>query len=321
MTLPLIIETRRYRKRKYTCRIEKKMYIWKNKLIISFLLVAQTVCIIFLSLSHCTVSPYNSSSSKLAIGPARNEILQENSSLGRPGADGEDITPAKLFQELKVIQRRHGQEIFLLIVICIVLVLILFSNNVNRVKIANLTDIFQYIKRSIPTLERTKPSKHKLENSICVVGFDEGESQRKHVEMAKDLVESTSRLQMKSVVVSSLESLCNIPPSKIFLMFVDYNERNIIIEDDSIKDGIRRQTLDVLQEKGAEVIVIYCWELSSARLEEGHLFAPKLASIGQSPRLRQLRDNNAIFSIYKTFNQHQKAAFQRKLGEVAVVVM
>lgn len=71
----------------------------------------------------------------------------------------------------------------------------------------------------------------------------------------------------------------------------------------------------------AEVIVIYCWELSSARLEEGHLFAPKLASIGQSPRLRQLRDNNAIYSIYKTFNQHQKAVFQRKLREVAVVVM
>ena len=71
----------------------------------------------------------------------------------------------------------------------------------------------------------------------------------------------------------------------------------------------------------AEVIVVYCWELSSARLEEGHLFAPKLATIGQSPRLRQLRDNNAIYSIYKTFNQHQKAAFQRKLGEVAVVVM
>lgn len=36
-------------------------------------------------------------------------------------------------------------------------------------------------------------------------------------------------------------------------MFVDYNERNIIIEDDSIKDGIRRQTLDMLQEKGGTI--------------------------------------------------------------------
>ncbi|XP_078324583.1 uncharacterized protein LOC111127493 [Crassostrea virginica] len=290
-----------------------------NTLVIRVLLLALIVYTIYHCLTHYTASPNNSSSARLAIGPGRKEVSQESSTLGK--SDREELTHAKLYQELKDIRRRQGQEIFLLTAIFITVILILFSNYVPRFKIANLTSIFRYIRRSIPTLERTKPSKHKLENSICVVGFDEGESQRKHVEMAKDLVGSSSRLQMKSVVVSSLESLCNIPPSKIFLMFVDYNERNIIIEDDSIKDGIRRQTLDMLQEKGAEVIVVYCWELSSARLEEGHLFAPKLASIGQSPRLRQLRDNNAIYSIYKTFNQHQKAAFQRKLGEVAVVVM
>lgn len=50
-----------------------------------------------------------------------------------------------------------------------------------------------------------------------MVGFEEGETQRHHVEMAKDLVGPDKRLQMKSVVVTSPDSLVNIPPSKVRL--------------------------------------------------------------------------------------------------------
>ena len=57
------------------------------------------------------------------------------------------------------IRRRQGQEIFLLTAIFITVILIIFSNYVPLFKTANLTDIFRYIRRSIPTLERTKPSK------------------------------------------------------------------------------------------------------------------------------------------------------------------
>ncbi|XP_052721214.1 uncharacterized protein LOC128192515 isoform X3 [Crassostrea angulata] len=102
--------------------------------------------------------------------------------------------------------------------------------------------------------------------------------------------------------------------SQILLMFVDYNERNLIIEE--AEDGIRRRTLDVLIKSGAEVIVVYCWELSSKNLEEGYLYAPKLGSVSKVPRLIELSRKNSVYSIYKQFKQHQKSAYQRKLKEL-----
>lgn len=66
----------------------------------------------------------------------------------------------------------------------------------------------------------------------------------------------------------------------------------------------------------AEVIVVYCWELSSKNLEEGYLYAPKLGSVSKVPRLIELSKKNSVYSIYKHFNQHQKSAYQRKLKEL-----
>lgn len=66
----------------------------------------------------------------------------------------------------------------------------------------------------------------------------------------------------------------------------------------------------------AEVIVVYCWELSSKNLEEGYLYAPKLGSVSKVPRLIELSSKNSVYSIYKHFNQHQKSAYQRKLKEL-----
>ncbi|XP_065933258.1 uncharacterized protein [Magallana gigas] len=178
----------------------------------------------------------------------------------------------------------------------------------------------QKLQKYVPAVTENEPknlkktSQIRLENSLCVVGFEEGETQRHHVEMAKDLVGPDKRLQMKSVVVTSPDSQVNIPPSKILLMFVDYNERNLIIEE--AEDGIRRRTLDVLIKSGAEVIVVYCWELSSKNLEEGYLYAPKLGSVSKVPRLIELSRKNSVYSIYKQFKQHQKSAYQRKLKEL-----
>ncbi|XP_061184755.1 uncharacterized protein LOC133192760 [Saccostrea echinata] len=119
-------------------------------------------------------------------------------------------------------------------------------------------------------------------------------------------------LQMKKVVVNSTESLETLPPSKVILMFVDYNERNLIIEEEH--GGLKRKTLSMLQKTGAEVTVVYCYELSSKHLDEGRLFAQKLTVIDRMKELRELRERNSIFSIYDKFNPTQKEVFRSKLN-------
>lgn len=244
-----------------------------------------------------------------------------NTSLPEP-KDTKEILNNDILLELKEIERqnRFDRNLYVwLISILIVTNLCLYTTIVKEKGIPN-TDILKRIQKIWKSVglfsqaETKRTAQHRLENSLCVVGFEEGETQRHHVEMAKDLVGPDKRLQMKSVVVTSPDSLVNIPPSKVLLMFVDYNERNLILEE--AEDGIRRRTLDVLMKSGAEVIVVYCWELSSKNLEEGYLYAPKLGSVSKVPRLIELSKKNSVYSIYKHFNQHQKSAYQRKLKEL-----
>ncbi|XP_062609576.1 uncharacterized protein LOC134271379 [Saccostrea cucullata] len=166
------------------------------------------------------------------------------------------------------------------------------------------------------SLTKKKPqpipeSKENLENSLCVVCFGYGSDKQKYVHLASELMGSGFSLQMKKVVVNSTESLETLPPSKVILMFVDYNERNLIIEEE--QGGLKRETLLMLQGTGAEVTVVYCYELSSKHLDEGRLFAQKLTVVERMKELRELRDRNSIFSIYNTFNPTQKEVFRSKL--------
>ncbi|XP_061184362.1 uncharacterized protein LOC133192363 [Saccostrea echinata] len=154
--------------------------------------------------------------------------------------------------------------------------------------------------------------KEKLEHSLCVVNFGCGSDKQKYVHLASDLMGSGFSLQMKKVVVNSTESLETLPPSKVILMFVDYNERNLIIEEEH--GGLKRKTLSMLQKTGAEVTVVYCYELSSKHLDEGRLFAQKLTVIDRMKELRELRERNSIFSIYDKFNPTQKEVFRSKLN-------
>ncbi|XP_062576121.1 uncharacterized protein LOC134238010 [Saccostrea cucullata] len=101
----------------------------------------------------------------------------------------------------------------------------------------------------------TKPLyKEKLENSLCVISFGRSTDQQKYVQMASDLIGSGFSLQMKKVVVNSTECLDTLPPSKAILMFVDYNERNLIVEEE--QGGLKRKTLSMLQRTGGIVFLI-----------------------------------------------------------------
>ncbi|XP_061184754.1 uncharacterized protein LOC133192759 [Saccostrea echinata] len=183
---------------------------------------------------------------------------------------------------------------------------------------SSFEDIRKWMKKSFKFCNEmgpgpTKPVyKEKLENSLCVISFGCGTDKQKYVQLASDLIGPVCHLQMKNVVVNSIENLDTIPPSKVILMFVDYNERNLIIEEEH--GGLKRETLSMLQRTGAEVIVIYCYELSSKHLDGGRLFAQKLTVVERIKELRELRERNSIFSIYDKFNPTQKEVFRSKLN-------
>nr|XP_022328379.1 uncharacterized protein LOC111127479 isoform X2 [Crassostrea virginica] len=80
----------------------------------------------------------------------------------------------------------------------------------------------------------------KLEDSICIVSFSNDYVEKYHVPLAKSLIEYSNwkDFRLKRALIREPESLRFIPPSKIFMVFVDYNERNDLLERN---DSTQRQ--------------------------------------------------------------------------------
>ncbi len=80
-------------------------------------------------------------------------------------------------------------------------------------------------------LSQTKP--RQLERKIGVVSFYE-ETARKHLDLTKSAVNSNDALatvNVQPMIVSQHADLVGLPPCNTFVMYVDYNQRNVILED------------------------------------------------------------------------------------------
>ena len=73
----------------------------------------------------------------------------------------------------------------------------------------------------------------RLDNQVGIVSFYQ-ETSGKHVELTKSAMELNDALQninVMPVVIKDHPELLEIPLCKTFLMYVDYNQRNVILED------------------------------------------------------------------------------------------
>ncbi|XP_062593959.1 uncharacterized protein LOC134255442 [Saccostrea cucullata] len=153
--------------------------------------------------------------------------------------------------------------------------------------------------------------RQKLENSLCIVSFSNNNVESCHMPLMKSLMDRLKdvHLQTKRVVITEPDNLNTIPPSKVFLVFVDFNEKNEILEPHLPKNTklcIKRETVRSLMDSFALVILVYCLEVSSKKLDVGVRFAHKLNKTVRSVKeLEELDNKDRFYSVYKEFNSFQ----------------
>ncbi|XP_062605833.1 uncharacterized protein LOC134267640 [Saccostrea cucullata] len=136
-----------------------------------------------------------------------------------------------------------------------------------------------------------------------VISFTEN-CKRSHEDLMREFTDSYDSLVMKnSRDIPQIHQIY----SEVFLVFVDFNERNIILEGDREPQQIRKETVEYIRNMGRTAVVIYHLHPDSGTLEDGRLYSRKLTSIEYHPTLKQLSSRDCVLSIYRQFSEDQKA--------------
>ncbi|XP_046546720.1 E3 ubiquitin-protein ligase BRE1-like [Haliotis rubra] len=146
-----------------------------------------------------------------------------------------------------------------------------------------------------------------MEDSLCIVTFHT-ETEMKHADQTRSVFESVQQPcpTIHTRVIRCHADIKQLPGSRVFLVFVDFNERHVILEDPTKGLGdLRVTTVRSLWRFGADVTVIYCGDRGSVNLGSG-LFNPDLSSIHRQKELTQLQKSDRILSICSDFSNDQK---------------
>ncbi|XP_062618586.1 uncharacterized protein LOC134280176 [Saccostrea cucullata] len=93
--------------------------------------------------------------------------------------------------------------------------------------------------------------------------------------------------------------------AKVFIVFIDFNERNIILEGDMEPVKIRKETVEYIMKTGGTPVVIYCKHMGSRTLEDRCLYSRKLTSIQYHSTLKKLALQDCVLSIDQQFSEYQ----------------
>ncbi|CAG2240112.1 unnamed protein product [Mytilus edulis] len=128
--------------------------------------------------------------------------------------------------------------------------------SMNIINILKLN--FQESLRNVKQIKRRRPEE--LENKFCVVSFSP-ETHNKHRRITRPSVEG--RLRIKKMdeadfVVTNDKSVMKIPHCKVILVFVDHNQKDVILETPGEdEEDIKLLTVKTCRKMGADVFVIY----------------------------------------------------------------
>ncbi|XP_048774128.2 uncharacterized protein LOC125679182 [Ostrea edulis] len=139
---------------------------------------------------------------------------------------------------------------------------------------------------------------------LSIVSFNVS-SQQFHKSLVAGIPTSSS-VNISAHLIRKLKDILEINPFSQVIIFVDFNERNIILEDPDVEIGdIRRMTTLGFQKMGCDVFVVYIRHRDSQTLQEGQLHSPRLYSIYKHPVLSELEKKKRVLSIYDKFHPHQ----------------
>ncbi|XP_052060387.1 kinesin-like protein KIF15 isoform X2 [Mytilus californianus] len=197
-----------------------------------------------------------------------------------------------------------------------------FYNRKNKIdemdkKIQYLTEnkdkpSLQYESLSIvEQIKRTQPEE--LGNKFCVISFSQ-ETHNKHRRITRPSVEG--RLRIKKMdeadfVVTNDKSVLNIPRCKVLLVFVDHNQKDVILETPGEdEEDIKLLTVQACRKIGADVFVIYVGDEGSETLMAGCLYNPQLTTVAEHFELKQLEQRNRVITCHEKFTitQREKVA-------------
>ncbi|XP_078323020.1 uncharacterized protein LOC144622268 [Crassostrea virginica] len=103
----------------------------------------------------------------------------------------------------------------------------------------------------------------------------------------------------------------DVEPHKLVILFVDFNTRNIILENEDTEIGnLRNQTTKMFKFLGCDVFVVYCKDKGSQDLPPDNLYNPRLQSIERHPVLSELKRNKRVLSINDKLHPHQVEHFK-----------
>ncbi|XP_041373480.1 uncharacterized protein LOC121386596 [Gigantopelta aegis] len=103
------------------------------------------------------------------------------------------------------------------------------------------------------------------------------------------------------------DDLPSIPRTKVYVMFVDFNERSVILEDPRKGLGdLRLLTMRQLWSLGGDAMLVYCGDVGSRHLKGNDLFNRDLTSIYHHQELSRLKTQERMFSMHDRFTTYQE---------------
>nr|XP_034299874.1 uncharacterized protein LOC117681042 isoform X2 [Crassostrea gigas] len=149
-----------------------------------------------------------------------------------------------------------------------------------------------------------KLSRKNKEKGVGIISFNSS-TQENH-QRSFEAIDISSSLPVQAYVILKLDDLMLVQPYTKMVIFVDYNERNIILESPETEIGdIRRRTTEVLLEIGCDVFVVYYRDKNSKSLPRENLYNTSLYSIEKQTVLSRLRSRGRVFTVYDTFHPQQ----------------
>ncbi|KAK3096768.1 hypothetical protein FSP39_003065, partial [Pinctada imbricata] len=123
-------------------------------------------------------------------------------------------------------------------------------------------------------------------------------------------------LQQMPYFLDNHGDILTIPRSKVIIVYVEKNKRNIILEDPDQELGdLKRTTVEAACKMGAKVVVVYMHHEDSRNLGNNELYCPKLQSVTRHYVLSKLEKQDTVFSVFDSFNDFQRQHLKKLISD------
>ncbi|XP_061184746.1 uncharacterized protein LOC133192749 [Saccostrea echinata] len=146
-----------------------------------------------------------------------------------------------------------------------------------------------------------------LERSVAIVSFNDNRH-TEHQNLMKDI---TANIETQSLCITKEDQALQIK-SKVSVLFVERNDRHIILESEHEVGDLKVSCVRHIIKKGGKVIIVYCGHKESEDMGD-NLCSEKLTSANRHEELRSLKNEGCFLSIYKAFSNKQKEHLKAKL--------